>query len=295
MVSLRLWTQGDIDYVAESVNREGWRHLKRDVERCWRFEPDGCFIAEVEGKPVGHVFSICYCKVGWTGLLIVNPENRGKGIGAALMQKVISYLRGEEVETIRLEAVEKAVPLYRRLGFKEEFPSLRFVGRLKHGLSNESNLKGGNKTKILEIEAGDLEQLAGFDFEYFGADRLRILRSLYDDRFEGGCFMAKRGERILGYAMSRRIQDGFWVGPWVCASPEVAERLLRACVDSIALGGKKEFDLRVGMPAPNRAGVSLMGKLGFNVIGSSLRMVWGKRKHEGAVSGVYGIGGAEKG
>jgi len=293
MAHLRLWKRGDLDFVADSVDREGWRHLKRDVERCWRFEPDGCFMAEVDGKRVGHVFSVCYGQVGWIGLLIVNPESRGRGIGAALMQRAIDYLRERGVETIRLEAVEKAVPLYRRLGFGEEFLSLRFSRRLRLGQKELRSLGGGDKSNISDVKEGDIDQLASFDSQYFGVSRLRVLRSLYQDEPGRNCFMARRGRGILGYVMSRRIRDGFWVGPWVCDNSETAEVLLRTCVDAVGREGLVE--LRLGMPDSNKAGVGLMGKFGFELVGRSLRMVWGKRKYEGLVSGVYGIGGAEKG
>ena len=128
-VSVRAWTESDVECVFQSVARERWGHSRRDVERCWCLEPHGCFVAELESEPVGHVSTICYGKLGWIGLLIVNPEKRGRGIGTTLMQKAVDYLKQAGAETLKLEAEETAVPLYRSLGFKEEFDSLRFIGR----------------------------------------------------------------------------------------------------------------------------------------------------------------------
>ena len=179
MVSIRLWTERDIDYVAESVQREGWGHTRRDVERCWLFEPDGCFIAEADGRRVGHVFSVRYDKAGWIGLLIVDPKERAKGVGKKLMQSAISYLHKSGTETIRLEAVERAVPLYRRLGFKDEFSSLRFSKQVNERSSLRRSTEAKMRARIRLMQRDDIENVANFDSRFFGANRLRVIRSLY--------------------------------------------------------------------------------------------------------------------
>jgi len=290
MVFVRPWTKADVDYVAESVKREGWGYVRRDMERCWQFEPNGCFIAEVQNKPIGHVFSICYRKIGWIGLLVVNPEKRGKGVGAILMQTAIDYLQKVGAETIRLEAVEKAVPLYKRLGFIEEFDSLRFSRLLKQGGSPRLS---GQKTIVDRTRERDLETIARFDSKYFGANRLRVLRSLYGDNPQN-CFVAKEKQKTMGYIISRQISNAYRIGPWVCSkeNPKTATNLLIACINSIE---EKETELRLGMPAPNTNGMELMEKSGFQLVGKSVRMVWGKHKHKGDVMGIYGIAGPEKG
>ena len=129
-ILIRPWTQADIDYVTESVERERWGYTERDIERCWRLEPNGCFIAEVKREQVGHVFSIGYDKTGWIGLLIVNPECRGKGIGTILTKNAVNHLQKTGKVTIRLEAVEKAIPLYRRLDLKRSSSHLGSANNL---------------------------------------------------------------------------------------------------------------------------------------------------------------------
>jgi len=290
MVTIRLWKQTDIDYVAESVEQARWGYTRRDIERCWQYEPNGCFIAEINHKPVGHVFSINYGKMGWIGLLIVKEEHRNRGIGTLLTQKAIEQLQKVGVETIRLEAAEKAVPLYKRLGFIEEFDSLRFTKPLKQ---KESPRLHGQKMIVDRMKERDLVTIAEFDSKYFGVNRLRVLQSLYKDNPQN-CFVARERQQIIGYIMSRKIPDAYRIGPWVCAKekPEAASDLLITCLNAI---GEKETEVRIGMPAPNTHGMELMEKLGFQLVGKSIRMVWGKHKHKGDVLGIYGIAGPEKG
>jgi len=246
MMVVRLWTEADIDYVTESVKREGWGYIRRDIKRCWQYEPNGCFIAEVQNKPIGHVFSICYGKMGWMGLLIVNPEKRGKGVGAILMQTALNYLQRIGTETILLEAVEKAVSLYERLGFKEEFVSLRFSKQLKQ----KEKPKRSKRTDVFHIQEENMKNIAKFDSKYFGANRLRVLKSLYEDQPQQ-CFLAKKKQKTLGYIMSRKIQNANWIGPWVSENPETAEKLLHTCIEAIR---DEETELRLGMPILNPNG-----------------------------------------
>jgi len=286
MVLIRPWTQADIGYVTTSVNREGWGYTQQDIARCWQYEPNGCFIAEVQNKPVGHVFSICYGKMGWIGLLIVEPEKRVKGIGTALMHATIDYLQNVGAETIRLEAVEKAVPLYRRLGFREEFDSVRFRKQLKR----KEKLKPFGEN-IFHIQEEDIRTIAEFDSKCFGANRLRVLQSLHKGQ-PRQCFVAKEKQKVLGYIIIRKILNAHRIGPWVCATRNTAEKLLNACLNTIE---EEETELRLGMPILNKHGMKLMQKLGFNLVSESVRMFLGKNKHRGEITRIYGIGGPEKG
>lgn len=285
MVSIRLWSRLDIDYVAESIQREGWGHSRRDVERCWRWEPDGCFVAEADGRRVGHVFSIRYYKMGWIGLLIVDQKERGKGIGRTLMENAISHLQELGAETIRLEAVERAVPLYRLLGFKEEFDSLRFRKKI-----DQKNKDPEMRAGVRPMQKSDVADIARFDSRRFGADRLRVLKRLYEDN-PRLCFISEMRGNLCGYIMARKTRETRWVGPWISEDSERAEDLFHVCVRAL----EDETELRLGMPAPNRDGISLVEKIGFKLTGKSLRMVLCKHQVSAQTDGVYGIGGPEKG
>jgi len=284
-VEIRVWKQADLAYVAESVSREGWGHTRRDVERCWKLEPNGCFIAESEDQPVGHVFSVTYGKIGWIGLLIVNSEKRGLGIGAALMEAAVNYLEENGAKTIKLEAVEKAAPLYRRLGFVDESDSLRYCGMPVH--EAHLNIEGF----VSPIRKDDIREIAEFDAQHFGANRLSVLKSLHSD-FSQYCFAAKENQRMEGYIMARKTLDRLWIGPWVCNDSRVAQRLSNTLFKSVR---KEDERLRLGFPALNMNARKLVEELGFQLVGKSIHMIRGDRKNQGDVTRIYGIGGPEKG
>jgi ribosomal protein S18 acetylase RimI-like enzyme len=116
---------------------------------------------------VGHVFSISYGRLGWIELLTVKAEYRRKGIGTLLMEKTLTYLLSRGVKTIKLEVVPAMSNLYQKLGFTDEYDSLRFMGT-----SGKFAPLSGHS--ITPIEKKRFAELARFDAEYFVANRIKV-------------------------------------------------------------------------------------------------------------------------
>jgi len=105
--SIRPFRDEGIDFAFKLDTIEEWNHTRNDIERMFSFEPNGCFVAEMSSKPVGHVFSISYGRLGCIGFLIVKAEYRKIGIGTLLMRRAMDYLLSRRAKTIKLEAVSK--------------------------------------------------------------------------------------------------------------------------------------------------------------------------------------------
>jgi len=264
---------------------EEWNYVKEDVERMFKYNPLGCFITEVEGKQVGHIFSVSYGKLGWIGFLIVKAEYREKGIGKILMKKTMNRLLSREVEIIKLEAVPTIANLYRKLGFVDEYDSLRFIGVSRRITSLSSHC-----VKILKKE--EVTELAKFDAEYFGANRIKVLMRLYHDNPKL-CHVSYTKSKTTGYIMCRKAEIGYRIGPWVCnpEHPKAAQELLMKCMDTIGRNKK----LYVGVPAVNKKAVEILHDLNFKQYSKSIRMYLGKKLETERASGIFAIGGPEKG
>ncbi|MBX5327170.1 MAG: GNAT family N-acetyltransferase [Candidatus Bathyarchaeia archaeon] len=288
MVKIRQLRRQDVDYVLQNTKREQWGHTKRDIERCLQYEPNGCFIAEHENQKVGHVFTVNYDKLGWIGLLIVNPEHRGKGIGTQLMKKAIQYLEKKGTKTIGLDAEQKAAPLYERLGFKKAYDSLRFTKQTQKHTWIPTQTKN-----ILPLKRNDLKTLTKFDAKIFGANRTRILQSLHDDYAEY-CWIAKRNQKTLGYIINRKDDNVCRIGPWVCRPKhiETAKALLETCIETV---NENSIEVHVGVLAANLDAVALVESMGFVQRPRSIRMFKGETAPKGDTLGVYGIVAPETG
>lgn len=57
--------------------------------------------------------------------VVVHPEYQGKGMGKALMEKIIDELRAEDISNITLFADPHVVDFYRRLGFVADPEGIR--------------------------------------------------------------------------------------------------------------------------------------------------------------------------
>jgi ribosomal protein S18 acetylase RimI-like enzyme len=283
--SIRPFKDEDIDFAYKLDVMEQWDHTRDDIKRVLGFEPNGCFIAEIGGEPVGHVFSISYGRLGWIGFLIVKTEYRRRGIGTLLMKRAIDYLLSRKANTIKLEAVPIMANLYRKLGFVDEFDSLRFI-RIGGKISSVSS----HCVKLLKKR--EIAELAEFDAGYFGANRIRVLNGLYQDNPQL-CFVSRNDSEIVGYAMCYEAESGHRIGPWVC-NPEnlqVARELLTKCIETIGRNEK----LYIGVPAVNERSVEILRDLGFEQCSKSIRMYLGKKLEIERVDGLFAIGGPEKG
>lgn len=283
-MTIRRLEARDLDFAYEMVSTEEWNDRRADLERMLNYEPKGCFIAEVNDEPAGHIFSISYERLGWIGLLIVDANHRNKGIATKLMETSMDYLLGQGVETIRLEAVLEVAGLYRRLGFVDECDSLRFVGISKKHVPLQSRC-----TRIEGL--GEISAIGRFDAGYFGADRTKVLSRLFEE-FPELCFVSRDKLRVDGYIMCRKAATGYKLGPWVCKPknrPE-AMMLLAACLSAMMQDEK----VYVGVPALNTTAVDVLREFGFRQYYKSIRMCYGKRLDD-CVDGVFAIGGPMKG
>jgi predicted N-acetyltransferase YhbS len=278
---IRGMTLNDLGLCMSLFGMVGWGNTEDDVRRMLHYEPDGCFIASLGGVDVGMVASIRYGLVGWVGNLIVQPEHRGKGIGTSLMKAAMRYLKEAGASSIRLDSVSKAVPLYRRLGFREEFASLRFTGE-------------GKRFPVHPVDAmmpSDLDEVVELDGWFFGAPRGRVLRRVYED-FPELCFVKREESRISGFIMAKEGEGTFRIGPWIYqpGDPGSAEVLLERLMT--------EFEgevLWVGVPEGNGESVKMLDGHGFGRIPTSTRMCHGLCGPMGVVEGRFGIGGPDKG
>ena len=142
------------------------------------------------------------------------------------------------------------------------------------------------------LKKREITQLAEFDAEYFGANRIRVLNGLYQDNPQL-CFVSHNGSKIAGYIMCYEAESGHRIGPWVCnpENPQVARELLMKCIQTIR-GNEK---LYVSVPAVNKAAVKILMNFDFEQYSKSIRMYHGEKLETERVNGIFAIGGPEKG
>jgi ribosomal protein S18 acetylase RimI-like enzyme len=281
---IRALGKADLEFAHKLNIEERWNDTKEDLLRMYNYQPKGCFIAEVKKKPVGHVFTVSYGKLGWLGLLIVEAEYRRKGIATQLMNKAIDYLSQRGTQTVKLEATTQISELYKKLGFVDEYGSLRLSKVVKKPAPQE---KDGSTA----ITKENINKIAAFDKKYFGADRTKVLTSLFTEN-PRLCFTSYDKATIEGYLMCRKAENGYTLGPFVCnpENTQTAENLLQACMNSL-----ENTTLYVGVPETNKNAVDLFTGHGFTQYSRSIRMRLGPELMNEEVREIFAIGGPMKG
>lgn len=224
-VSIRAMQPEDLDFAVTCTRQEGWVGETRPVfEDFLAHNPQGCFLAELNGRPLGICMATSYGRAGFIGELIIASVGRGAGLGGRLLRQAIHYLRGRGVEAIFLDGVRPAVSLYERAGFTRLCPSLRFKGILQ-AQPRDSNAR--------RMGSQHLEAVLRLDREAFGADRSFFLKRRFE-RYPELCAVIERHGQVTGAVFGKHDEGVVVLGPWLAMPEERApESLLYAVTQTV--------------------------------------------------------------
>src|SRR5512141_2083245 len=80
-LAIRRMEAADIPAGIRLCRISGWNQQERDWSRFLTLEPDGCFVACTGGQVCGTATTLRYGeRLGWIGMVLVDPEQRGRGI-----------------------------------------------------------------------------------------------------------------------------------------------------------------------------------------------------------------------
>lgn len=241
---IRPMTPADIPFGMKLKTLAGWNQTEGDWRALLRYTPEGCFVAEWEGRPVGTATTTIHDgKVAWIGMVLVHPEFRRLGIGKSLLKHCIAWLQQLGIPSIKLDATPAGKTVYVPLGFRDEYELERVEAIADCGLRvADCGIQTG---------AADAQAILSLDTEAFGVPRPAVLQRLLDDHPDL-CWTTSAPSSSFrippGFLLARPGANAWHLGPWVARSEETAEALLRACLARLA--GQRVFaDVPVNHPA----------------------------------------------
>ena len=210
--AIRPMTAADIGPAGAMIVAGGWGD--RTVFFEWAADHPSChpFLAEIDGRPVGTGVATANGPVGWVGTIFVTPDERGRGIGAALTRAVIRDLERRGCRTLVLIATEEGRPVYERQGFTVQTRYVRFAAPIGPPAEVDA--------RVRPFDPADLAGIVALDRAATGEDRSAILTSFAEP---GTSRIAARSDGSVG---------GFLVrSPWggkalIAPDPDDALRLL---------------------------------------------------------------------
>jgi GNAT superfamily N-acetyltransferase len=275
---IRPLTFADVPAALRLSGASGWNQRDADWLRFLFMQPDGCFLAEVDGAIVGTACGCIFGEVAWVALVLVDAAHRSRGIGSALTRRVLDFLDEQRVPAIRLDATPLGRPIYEKLGFAAEYELVRYAGVLPALPKVEG---------VETARADDVEEMCRLDESINQTDRRKFLRRLFEE-FPQSLRVVRSNGRLLGYAGARPGARAVQIGP--CMADGEAGALLLAD----ALHRHAGENVYIDIPVALVRAVALAETSGLTEQRRLLRMGRGRRVAE-KVDALWASAGPEKG
>jgi predicted N-acetyltransferase YhbS len=277
-VTLRIMTPEDIEAGLRLTRAARWNQLRRDWEMFLDRSPERCFVAQRGEEVIGTAATIRYQDCfSWIGMVLVDPAERGQGIGKRLFGQAVEALRGDRC--IRLDATPAGEHLYLKFDFRKE-SGIRRMEAETPSFDQVSSAR--------PIVEDDLSVIAGLDLEAFGADRSFLLRWLWEGAREYAWAVEGR-TGIEGYVFGRHGFNFEQLGPIMAPSAETARDLVFSGLR--ALSGR-----RVIIDAPDDPRwLSSLSAMGFREQRPFIRMYRGEEARPARPEAQWGFLGPEFG
>jgi predicted N-acetyltransferase YhbS len=222
-VCFRDMTPDDVAAGLELCRAARWNQTERDWRLFLRLSPEGCRVAIRDERVVATVATTRYeDRFAWIGMVLVDPAERGQGIGARLTAEALEVLK--HMPSIRLDATPVGHAVYKKLGFVDEYR----LSRMEAVVSSAGLALRRNPARPMTKD--DLPDVAIFDREVFGADRRLALGWMFDGAPEYA-WIIEEGGQIAGYTFGRRGFKFEHLGPIVARDRRAARRLVSTCLN----------------------------------------------------------------
>ena len=230
-------TAADVPLGMRLRHQAGFNQTEADWRRFLHLEPDGCFVAELDGQPVGTVTNCVFDSVGWIAMLLVDERVRGRGIGTRLTEHALAYLDARGVASARLDATPRGRPIYEKLGFVAEYELARLEGSPSGGRSHHL---------AATITADQLDAVVELDREVTGTYRRRLIECLHREKPDA-MHVVRAGDEVAGYLTFREGSNATQIGPGVALTDEAGRMLGDVAIQSCT--GQRVY---VDVPTDNR-------------------------------------------
>ena len=276
--AVRTMRQREVEIAVDWAAQEGWNPGVHDADAFYAADPEGFFIAELDGEPIGSLSVVNYSETfAFAGLYILRPEYRNRGYGSRLFAAGMAHAGDRNIGGDGVLAMQEK---YRtRSGFTLAYRNIRFEGA-----------GGGNEPEgPVDIAGVPFEPLAAYDARHFPASRPRFLAAWV--RQEGACGRAVLGEDgdVAGYGVIRRCRHGYKIGPLFADTPEIAGEIFLA-LSAQASSGPVYLDV----PEPNAAAVALAQRQGMVPVFETAR-IYTKAVPDLPLDEVFGVTSFELG
>lgn len=262
--------------------REGWNPGLHDAELFYETDPEGFYGYFEQNTMIGGGSIVSYNgELGFMGFFIVHPEYRAKGIGNDLwlLRRDTLLKRLQPNAAIGMDGVVAMQPFYQKGGFSIAYRDERYEKKGEHFPANPL---------VQLATAKDEAALFALDLECFGVERKKFLK-LWLNPTKSKTFTYTEKDTLLGFAVLRKCQTGFKIGPLFAENEKVAEALYERCLTEAI-----EEPVYLDIPLNNKAALSMVNKYKAGYVFECARMYYNVPPKT-ATAKVFGITSFELG
>ncbi len=236
---VRQMSRDELALVLQWAVAEGWNPGVNDAEAFFDTDPQGFFIGEVNGEPVGSVSAVTYDEhFGFVGLFMVRPEFRGEGYGDEIW------------ETGMLHLGSRNIGLACRVEQENYYGECRF--QLAYRSVRREGIGGGTRPQqVVELGSVPMEELTAYDARLFPAPRPQFLESWIRQPGTTALGIVRDG-RLSGYGVLRPCHTGHKIGPLFADDRQTADSLFQGLAAAVP-----SESIFLDTPEPNVAAVEL--------------------------------------
>jgi GNAT superfamily N-acetyltransferase len=281
--TIRPMRPDDLEQASGLALAEGWNQTMNDWRILFNSPDNVCIIAEKDNRVAGTATALNHDnKVAWIGMVLVDKLLRGQGAGKMLLEEIIN--RVKHVEAVKLDATPAGEPLYRKLGFIEEYKIHRMTcSDLNYSSDRQS------REEIQNISQQNISDILKLDRIIFGVDRGNLLRHLLKEN-PAGAFFINRDNHPDGYIFGRIGSRFNYIGPLCALTQDSARHLISEVIESL-----KGQDIALDIPDDKADLINWLETIGFVKQRHFVRMYLGVNPYPGRVSDQYLISGPEFG
>ncbi len=204
------------------------------------------------GKIMAVGTTIQHKDSAWLAHIIVHPDHRNKGLGREIASALIKDLDPERFKTIYLDATDMGYPVYKKLGFEVEAEYIHLSGKHK-------DLYLADPASVIPYHPKYKDDLLAIDRLVSAEDRVRVLENHLPS-----AILYVSADKLLG-AYFPFLLDGFVLALTVESGTELMKLRMRS-----------KYNAR--FPIVNKACTDFLVSNGYEVTGSSKRMILGEKR-----------------
>lgn len=262
---------GDLPAALRLTQTENWSHRLEDWEFHYRLGR-GWVACNAEGTLLGTILWWPYGEAfGTVGLVVVDRQQQGKGIGRQLMEVVLNEAGNRHLQLV---ATQAGLKLYQYCGFREQGGIEQ-----RQGMPVLKPVAAPRGVNLRAVTRDDFRALCELDAKTLGANRGEVINAILD---VGTGVLAEQKGQLAGFALKRSSGRGQVIGPVIAGDQTLAMALI-----SHHLNASAGF-MRVDVPASATELSACLDAMGLVRVDRVTLMLRGDA-HTGHAAEIYGL------